>query len=1037
MAQAPPTSVLRWAVIETPGSIPDRHDILTPSEVNEIAVASDLKTVYAIDIPNAGGLPVTRPGLWKSTDGGVNWSPKPTQHLVQSIPSVSLPIMDIAVAPDNPNLVAVVCLNNLRTLRREVYFTDDGGTSWFYTGIVPWIYGGNEQIGDVAITPGYISNQETVHDIIIASRNPANGAADGEIYAWSYPSFSGWKAQGFKVGDAIAIQVSPKYADDFSLIVMAATALRTYVSLGYRDPVAGTCAWNIDAGWPVELCEPSQTGGANSGEDKIITGSLALTENFVGTVENQRVVFAAYDSNNTSIGQNQVLDDVYRLNNTIVTRLRLPGAGNTARLSSIAYTGNNNGGKLLAGEVAADLSRASARTWACLDPLLLCPTWRLSLKPPTGGGKDGSANARLAWSEDGLTAYCGTGSGNRNTPQRWTDPTNPAWNGQPLDESAVSISIDDGLSWNQIGLIDTAIDCLRGLSVAYEQTNIFLGSINNHGFDSLWRSQSQIIGETWQRVMCVNGESPLVRISPDADDGANVFWANQGTDQARSSVNFGQTWHECLPDLIIEDIAPQDAGNLYVLQANGDVRHGTYEAGWTWSQVFDTGLNTGHSIAVKDDFVLVGASVNESSPVAYSVDKGKNWLTINTQTPASGNRHVIFDTYFDADQIIYVADDAGGIYRWSLGRSSAWDDLAPPNHSFYSVHISSDGPIYGAFSSPGSGVDRALYPRIGVPKPGVNWDSLSVGLAANVLFSSEPDAMELSENTLWAIDARNYDISTGVGQLWAFTDPLAGPGLRLISPAYGSSVGCDPVSGRNQDVDFAWEQLSLAEDYEFEIAKDEDFNFRVAEAEPATNPYYTPPSLTNPAYRILPGLLPEANTIYYWRVRVRQAATGQVIRSYWSDTGSFNIKAGLPVAASHLGAQALRPEHGACTVPISFVAFSWTPFKETTEYKFLLARDSALTDIIVEEYVPTTAYKYNGRLDHDTDYFWQVTASKPLPSEPSPVFSFTTIPEPPATQTSAPLYQQLLQWLQISVLLNVFGFFGVVALTIMFWRRRI
>ena len=1033
-AQAPATAVLRWAVIETPGSVSDRNDIRTPSEVNAVVLTSDLRTIYSVDIPDAQGPPAPKPGLWKSTDGGINWSSKLTQHLTQTIPSPNLPVMDIAVAPDNPDFLAVVCLNNLHTLRREVYFTDDGGTTWFYTGAVPWVYGGGEQIGDIAVSSGYISGQTVVRDVIIGSRNPASGAADGEIYVWSYPGFGGWKAQGFSLGDVIVLKISPNYVQDFSLVVMASSVQRTYLSLGYRDPPAGSCAWNIDAGWPVELCEPSQVGGTTSGEDKIITGDITLPRNFLGTLGNQRLVFAAYDSNNTSQGQGQVLDDVYRINDTVVTRLRLPGAGSTTRVSSIAYSGDSESGKLIAGEVAADSTHASARVWACAGPLVSCPTWQLSLKPPTGGGKDGFSNAQLAWLADGSAAFCGTASGNRDTPQKWANPVGPAWNGQPLDESAVSISVDTAVSWNQIGLIDTKIDRLRGVAVAQDETNIYLASVNDLGFDSLWRSSSPILGEVWQRVMCFSGESSLVGLSPDAEDGANVFWGDQGTDHARNSTDFGQTWHDCLPNLIIEDIAAEDANNLYVLQANGIVRHGTYAAGWIWSKIADTGLNVGHTIAVNDDFVLVGASINEPSPVAYSTDQGQNWINISTQTPSRGNRHAIFDTYFDTNQIIYVADDAGGIYRWSLGRSSAWDDLAPPNHSFYGIRLG-NGPIYGAFSSPGSGVDRALYPRIGVPKPGVNWDSLSVGLSSNVRFSSEPDALEMSENTLWAIDARNFNPATGVGLLWAFTDTLAGDGSHLISPAYGADLGCDPVSGRNQDIGLGWEQLSLAEAYEVEIAGDEDFSLRISEAEPSTNPYYLPPAVTNPAYRILPGLLPEANTTYYWRVRVRQAATGQVIRSYWSDIGRFDIKAGLPVSSPYPGSQALRPAHDACNLPVSFIAFSWTPFKETTAYRFVLARDSALSEIIVDEMTPTTAYKYNGRLDYDTSYFWQVTATKPLPGEPSPVFSFTTSAEPPPPQTSAPLYQQLLQWLQISVLINVFGFVGIAALMIIFSRR--
>ena len=1035
-ARAPDTAVLRWAIIETSGSIADRNDIRSPCEVNAMAVSLDGKTIYAIDIPNAALLPVANPGIWKTGDAGKNWSPKPTQHLAKAIPLPTPPVMDIALAPDDPNFLAGVCLNNLGTLRNEVYLSEDGGTTWIYTGSIPWVYGGSEQIGDIAISPGYSSNEALVHDIIIGSRHPNDGTASGEIYVWHYPGFSGWKAQGFTSGDIIAVLPSPNYTLDFSIVVMAATTKRTYLSLGYRDTAANTCFWNTDSGWPVEMCEPGQAGGTTSGEDRIITGDIVLPGNFMGTVGNQRLIFAAYDSNGTAFGPSQVLDDVYRLNNTVVTRLRLPGAGSKARVSTIDYVGDSRTGKLIAGEVAADLAQASARVWISLDPLLSCPTWQLSLKPPTGGGKDGYANAQVAWTADGSTAYCATGSGNRDTPQKWADPTNPAWNSQTLDESAVSISIYDGASWNQIGLIDTRIDRLKSVAVAEDESTIYLASINHIGFDSLWRSQSPILGDAWQRVMCFSGESPILRLAPDTNDGANIFWADQGTDHARSSVDYGQTWHECLPHIIIEDMAAPNSRTLYILQGNGDVRRGTYAGGWRWEQYIDTGLNTGHTIVVHNDYVLVGAAANEASPVAYAADGGQTWLRITTQTPSTGNRHIAFDSYFDDNEIIYVADDAGGIYRWSLGRSYTWEDLAPPNHSFYSVHLGSRGPLYGAFSSVDSGVDRALYPRSGIPKPGVYWDTITVGLATNVQFSTEPDSMVISENTLWAIDARDYHPANDEGCLWVFIDTLAGTGLRLIEPAYGMALGCDPVTGRNQDIDLSWQQLSLADAYEIEIAKDEGFSLRITEAEPLTNPYYGPPVVTRPAYRIVPAMLPEANHTYYWRVRVRQSATGQVIRSYWSEVGSFSIKAGLPVASPYLGAQALNPSHDACNIPVSFIAFSWTPFKEATQYELVLARDSALTDIIVRESLPTTAYRYSGRLDYDTPYFWQVSATKPLPSEPSPVFSFTTLSKPPLPPEAPPLYDQLLKWLQISVLINVLGFAIIAAMMILFRRSR-
>jgi hypothetical protein len=573
--------------------------------------------------------------------------------------------------------------------------------------------------------------------------------------------------------------------------------------------------------------------------------------------------------------------------------------------------------------------------------------------------------------------------------------------------------------------------------VAEDESALYLASVNDAGFDSLWRSQSSILGDIWQRVMCLSGESPILRLAPDAKDGANIFWGNQGTDHARSSIDYGQTWHDCLPNITIQDMAASDNQTLYILQGNGTVRRGNHVNGWRWATSVDTGLDTGHTIAVYNNNVLVGASAGEPSPVAYSTDKGNTWTEITKEVPSAGNKHATFDTYFDTNQIIYLADDAGGIYRWSLNRSNSWDDMAPPNHSFYGIALGNRGALYGACSSAESGVDRTLFARSGIPKPGVYWDYVTTGLPASVQFRTEPSALSISTRTLWAIDARDYNPAGNEGCLWAFTDTLAKAGPRPIEPDNMMVLGFDPVSGRNQEVDLGWQQLSLADAYEIEIAKDQAFSLRITEAEPTTNPYYEPAIVTRPAYRILPGILPEANETYYWRVRVRQAATGQVIRSQWSAKSSFSIKAGLPVVSPHLGAQALKPAHGSGNIPVSQVAFSWTPFKDITEYEFVLAKDSALQDILARETVHTTAYKYSGRLDYDSDYFWQVSATKPVPSEPSPVFNFTTVPRPSPTPATPPPYYELWRWLQISVLINVLGFVLVAAMVILFRSRRI
>ncbi len=111
------------------------------------------------------------------------------------------------------------------------------------------------------------------------------------------------------------------------------------------------------------------------------------------------------------------------------------------------------------------------------------------------------------------------------------------------------------------------------------------------------------------------------------------------------------------------------------------------------------------------------------------------------------------------------------------------------------------------------------------------------------------------------------------------------------------TVGKDPVSGRNQQVDFGWEQYCYSSEYQLQIAKDPEFTLIVLDTGafapasamsprayfPAGGRAASPSSLTGWAQL-------EAGHTYYWRVRVRQAASGQYIRSPWSEVKSFTIE---------------------------------------------------------------------------------------------------------------------------------------------------
>ena len=242
----------------------------------------------------------------------------------------------------------------------------------------------------------------------------------------------------------------------------------------------------------------------------------------------------------------------------------------------------------------------------------------------------------------------------------------------------------------------------------------------------------------------------------------------------------------------------------------------------------------------------------------------------------------------------------------------------------------------------------------------------------------------------------------------------------VATPAEETLVGCDPVTGRNQEFNLKWEQLCIAVGYDIEIAKDTAFTQRVFDwmltVNPATWPPapsvamgyigFNPSSLTSPAFifpvagaatafaAAPPALVSalECGHTYYWKVQVRQCATGQVIRSPWSEVKKFTIKAGLPVSMPYYSLQLLAPDNGCLGCPVKPVSFSWSPFKDTTKYKFVLAKDAAMTQVVVEATPTTTGYGYEGQLDYSQNYFWRVMSMEPAPSDWSATFSFMTQP---------------------------------------------
>lgn len=265
-------------------------------------------------------------------------------------------------------------------------------------------------------------------------------------------------------------------------------------------------------------------------------------------------------------------------------------------------------------------------------------------------------------------------------------------------------------------------------------------------------------------------------------------------------------------------------------------------------------------------------------------------------------------------------------------------------------------------------------------------------------------------------------------------DDTSTPDADTTATSGDTLVGSDPVSGQSQEVDLSWEDFCMSSEYQVQIAKDPGFTIIVVDTGTSDTAVYYPaggrarsPSALTPWGNL------ESGHTYYWRARARRAVTGQYMLSPWSEVKSFTVGSGLPASTSSYGLQSLYPNNSGSSFPTKPASFAWTPFKDTTKYRFVLAEDAAMTKVVEEAEVTTTAYDYDGQLEHGESYFWRVMALEPVPSDWSATFSFHTEAAPPVPPAPpAPPQTPHWAWVVIAIGLALL----IVIIVLIFWMRR-
>jgi len=472
------------------------------------------------------------------------------------------------------------------------------------------------------------------------------------------------------------------------------------------------------------------------------TAGVALPLDYDGRDADSRYAWIAL---NTAEGADQhTVGTIYRVVNGDAEPIiqQIPGQ---PWLAMVFYWGSIQEGKAVAGVLgnghitgilSSVLKGLQLRTGCCegvqvyrndgiSDMDICCQRWQAACKPPTGHG----AALSIIAPPTGSKVYClTTGLTIGMNPRVPGSVTKNMHMLDKYDESAFSVSFDDGDTWNQIGLIDTDMDYLTDVAQSPDCNTTYLASMNIN----LTRERSEVdpaylkcgecdsvffkakdlskdiyqaagYDDKWFRVWNgeltnntdLNGadtpEIGLIRLAPEETTGINtVYFVDRGSDTVYYDDNKGLGCWETGSSTVkhISDLAVQDEATIYALGFDAKVAvsddHGSAAS---WSSTMDSKVDDGHTIAVLGEGnVLVGGADGKvsysDSDLATFLD-GEASFTKLEDGLGSGNVHVAFDSYFDSNKVIYAAvgqespDNVpdNGIYRWVINESSSWTDL--------------------------------------------------------------------------------------------------------------------------------------------------------------------------------------------------------------------------------------------------------------------------------------------------------------------------------------------------------------------------
>ena len=760
-------------------------------------------------------------GLYKSTNGGETWV---SLESATSYPT-SVDINYVAVAPDDPDVVIFGHSGN------KVEYSSNGGSS--FTDLLTIETGAVIKSIDVSAGPtryvavgGDNSTAPRMWTLKLAM-------AQAWVNRTEYPTAT---TTNFTANQdsVMAVKFSPNFATDKIITCVSGNDTAAYFQVFRYE--TGAYTWNgaityySSADWGTGVSIATLTSALTS-------ASIALIPTYLGTDEGERVGFVGVATANEG--------GVVRLTDAYGKAFTTWSAGEEGAIHSVAY---HDSGKLLAGDYDAN------RVYVCLTPMATTPKFErvISLKQP--GGVQYTV---VDWAGD--TAVAGTSG----------------------DESAVAVSTDDGKSFNDIGLIDTALTNISDVGVSADGSIVYLASYD--GLDaSIW-----VRASSWTRVLSLKDrssgeEAAIIRVAPD--DGEAVYVAFLATQDVYVSKDSGKALWRHYPcykvssTTGIKDMAVEDAETVYAIDSAGCSLSTNSAASWGTLKPLDGIAGFSITLAPNGD-ILVGGS---DGKVAFSTDGGSTFTaTENLVGATSGNVRIVADADYADNNIIYASVTGLSLYRATATKTTTFTGRGPTLDTGHEILglAAAEGLIYvlSANSTAGSKLWRNMADLATADTASL---ALWSGRSTTNEYLATPQALKVSDGPkFWAVDTTNDDLDS-------ITDPIAIVGPTLKAPTEKIKIPVNPLTGRAYTITFAFERYpsKYVTGLQIQIATDDNFDGVVTDETVTVSKDSTAVTIgpfATLAAEYMPGYT------YWWKVRT--AVDGPML-SPWSEVRSFTVE---------------------------------------------------------------------------------------------------------------------------------------------------